>query len=200
MTPPKVSEKVIRDLLAEIALPSSTEPVALLGVRGYRRDSMGVPGQNDVGIYDDAIFLVGPNVFLSVNANTDPVKLGWNSGVGKPFAMLQEGLWYFRRGPHRGKTPALRQATDEEAKPLNIPHNGEFLVERSFGKDNPKNYKEWGYFAINMHSGGENSTSSWGCQTIPPDEFLHFMDTVWKTSINAKQNRIPYFLMNGPIV
>jgi lysozyme len=200
MALPKVSEKVVRQLLADIALPTKDEPIALLGVRGYRRDSMGVPGQNDVGIYDDAIFLVGPNLFLSANANTDPSKLGWNSGVGKPFAMLQNGLWYFRRGPHKGKTPALRQATDEEAASLKIPHEGEFLVERCFGKNDSRNYKEWGYFAINIHAGGEKSTSSWGCQTIPPDEFLHFMDAVWKTSINAKQNRIPYFLINGPIV
>ena len=200
MAPPKVSEVAVRKLLMEVALPTKSEPFALLGVRGYRRDSMGVPGQNDVGIYDDAIFLVGPNVFVSANANTDPIKLGWNSGVGKPFAMLQCGLWYFRRGSHRGKTPALRQATDEEAKTLNIPHNGEFLVERCFGKNDPRNYKEWGYFAINIHSGGEKSTSSWGCQTIPPDEFTSFMDTVWKSTINVKQNRIPYFLLEGPIV
>lgn len=200
MKPPKASEQLVRRILAGVNLPTPTEPVALLGVRGYRRDTMGVVGQNDVGIYDDAIFLVGKGIFLAANANTDPSKLGWNPGVGKPFAMLQTGVWYFRRGPHKGKVPALRQCTDEEAADLGIPNQGEFLVERVFGKGDKRNYKESGYFAINIHSGGVATTSSWGCQTIPPDEYLNFMDAVWSSSINAKQKRIPYFLTEGPIV
>lgn len=200
MNPPKASEQLVRRILAGVNLPTPIEPVALLGVRGYRQDSMGVVGQNDVGIYDDAIFMIAPNAFLAANANTDPSKLGWNPSVGKPFAMLQTGIWYFRRGPHKGRTPALRQYTDEEAAGLGIPDNGEFLVERMFGKNDKRNYKEKGYFAINIHSGGDATTSSWGCQTIPPAEFFSFMDAVWKESINAKQRRIPYYLTEGPIV
>jgi hypothetical protein len=193
---PQAGETLVRELLAKGGV---ADAVALLGVRGYYRDSLGTPGANDVGIYDDAIFLVAPVVFLAVNANTDPSRLGWNEGVGKPFAVLQPGLWFFRRGPHKGNIPALRQCTDEEAASRNIPHDGEFLVERSYGVGNAKNFRERGYFAINMHRGGVNGTSSWGCQTIPPGQFDGFMNAVWAESVKVNQARLPYLLMDGPI-
>lgn len=196
---PKVSEARIRELLFARGISTATEPVAILGVRGYYRDTMGVAGVNDVGIYDDAIFLVTPQGMIACNANTDPSKLGWNPGVGKPFAVLTPGLWYFRRGPHKAHPRALRQCTDEEAKKLGVPDDGEFKVERSYGAKNPKNYTEHGYFAINIHPGGENGTSSWGCQTIPPEQFKPFIEKAWGESIHAQQNKIPYLLIEGPI-
>lgn len=194
---PKASEEQVRALLAGVV--SADEPVAILGVRGYYRDTVGKPGVNDVGVYDDAMFLVANGVFIPVNANTDPSRVGWNAGVDKPFAMLQPGLWYFRRGPHKGKLPALRQCTDEEADDLGIPNDGEFLVERTFGPGDQRNYKERGYYAINIHSGGQSSTSSWGCQTIPPAQFEAFMLAVFEHSKKANQRRIPYLLIEGPI-
>ncbi len=197
---PKASEELIRSILEKHGLPVIGEPVALLGVRGYYRDSMGAPGRNDCGIFDDAIFLIGPNDFQAVNANTDPSRLGWNPSVGKPFAMLQPGTWYFRRGPHKGRQPALRQCTDEEASELGIPDDGEFLVERSYGRGDSRNYKEKGYFAINMHRGGESTTSSWGCQTIPPEQYEDFMLAVYRLSMKASQHRLPYCLIDGPII
>ncbi len=197
MTKPLANEALILQILDDANVP---EQVRLLGVRGYRRDTMGEPGVNDVGIYDDAMFLCAPGVFKAVNANTDPSRLGWNPGVGKPYAMLRPGLWYFRRGPHKGKAPALRQCTDEEARERGIPADGEFRVLRCFGNGDPRNYEEAGYFAINIHPGGESTTSSWGCQTAPPIEYYDFMNAVWEASITAKQARIPYLLVDGPIV
>ncbi len=199
MTRPKLTEARVREILATAGVPTDSEPVALLGVRGYYRDTKGEPGKNDVGIYDDAMFLVGPGVFKAVAANTDPSRLGWNPGVGKPYAMLMPGLWYFRRGAHKGKTPALRQCTDEEAAELGIPNDGEFLVERVHGIGDPRNYRERDYFAINIHSGGVSTTSSWGCQTIPPEDFEDFMLAVWEGSKRAGQGRIPYLLVDGPV-
>lgn len=190
------SETVVRGILDAAGVP---EQARIMAVRGYRRDTMGVPGVNDVGIYDDAMFLCAPGVFAAVNANTDPSRLGWNPGVGKPYAMLLPGLWYFRRGPHKGQRPALRQCTDEEAAENGIPNDGEFRVMRCWGADDPRNYIEEGYFAINVHRGGETSTSSWGCQTIPPDDFDEFMLKIWETSLKAGQQRIPYLLVDGPI-
>jgi len=194
---PKLKEERARELLAGI-----TQPVALLGVRGYYRDTLGVPGRNDVGIYDDAIFLVGPTVFRAVRANTDPSRLGWNGSLGKPFAMLQPGDWMFIRGAHKGRAPALRQADEDQAAKFGIPDNGHFKVWRAKNMDDVLNgtaRTEEGYFAINIHSGGDNTTSSWGCQTLPPDEFIGFMDAVWSASKRANQNVIPYRLINGPV-
>ncbi len=197
MTKPLANEALIQQILDDANVP---EQVRVLGVRAYRRDTMGRPGVNDVGTYDDAMFLCAPGVFKSMNANTDPSRIGWNPGVGKPYAMLMPGLWYFRRGAHKGKTPALRQCTDEEAGELGIPNDGEFRVLRCFGEGDPRNYEETGYFAINVHPGGESTTSSWGCQTAPPIEYYDFMHGVWEASITAKQARIPYLLVEGPIV
>lgn len=197
---PKLAETRVREILAKHGIPTTAEPVAMLGVRAYYRDTMGVDKANDVGIYDDAIFLVSHLPMLACNANTDPSRLGWNAGVDKPFAVLQPGLWYFRRGPHKAHPRALRQCTDEEADNLNAPNDGEFTVERSRGVNDPRNYKESGYFAINIHPGGQNGTSSWGCQTIPPDQYPAFIARAWSESLSANQHRIPYLLVDGPLI
>lgn len=202
MTPksrPKAPFEVVLQAAKEKWGEGSLPSVYLVGVRSYYRDSMGVPGVGDVGIYDDAIFLITPRGMRSANGNTDPSRLGWNPGVGKPFAVLQTGVWWFRRGPHKGKIPALRQCTDEEADSLGVPGEGEFLVERSYGQNDPRNYMEKGYFAINMHPGGYGGTSSWGCQTIHPDQANDFLQAVWDESLSAKQSAIPYILISGPI-
>lgn len=202
MSRPKAPESLIRELLAKQGVPTSGEPCAILGVRGYRRDSMGKPGQNDAGIYDDAMFFVAPGVFEAVNANTDPSRLGYNAAIGKRFAMLLPGLWYFIRGPHKGRLPALRQATDEEADTYGIPNNGEFRVwrARDMAEVISGNAEvDEGYFAINIHRGGDATTSSWGCQTAPPDVFDSFMTTVFEQTRKHKQGRIPYLLIDGPI-
>ena len=199
-TRPKLPENRVREILAQHGIPTAAEPVAILGVRGYYRDTMGTAGKNDVGLYDDAAFLITPQGMLAFNFNTDPSRLGWNPGVGKPFAVLRPGLWYFRRGPHKAHPRALRQCTDEEARNLGIPNEGEFEVERSFGQGDKRNFFETNYFAINIHPGGENTTSSWGCQTLPPSQFKQFIERVWGESIHARQNRIPYLLIEGPLI
>ena len=78
------------------------------------------------------------------------------------------------------------------------PMLGEFRTR--CGAKNPKNYTERGYFAINIHSGGENTTSSWGCQTLPPEQFAPFIARAWSETLSANQHRIPYLLVDGPIV
>jgi hypothetical protein len=200
---PKASETLVRSILSRVGLPTSEEPVALLGVRGYRRDTMGKVGVNDVRQWDDAMFLVGPGCFKAVPANTDPVRLGWNPGVGKNFAMLCPGLWYFYRGAHKGKKPALRQATEEEAPEYGIPNHGHFKVYRANSMEEVLSGKarvEEGYQAINIHSGGDETTSSWGCQTLPPTAFMNFMLDIWEAMKKASQIRVPYYLVDGPIL
>lgn len=174
-------------------------PRFLFAVRAYYRDTMGVRGRNDVGQFDDACFWVTPDSITPVNWNTDPSKLGWNPGVGKPYAMLQPGVWWFRRGPHKGVTPALRQFTDEEGDRIGLA-DSEFKIWRMWGLNDPRNYEEDGYFAINIHPGGESSTSSWGCQTAPKSQAKTFLQRVWDESLAAKMDKIAYILHDGPII
>lgn len=196
---PQLPEAKVREILKD---ELEKWPCAILAVRGYYRDSMGVPGVNDVGINDDAFFLCGPNTFLPVAANTDPSKIGWNEALGKPFAMLQPGTHLFIRGPHKGRVPALRQPTEDQAEGYGIPNFGHFKVWRARSMDDIRNgtaMSDEGYFAINIHSGGVNTTSSWGCPTIPPKYFYQWMDTVWEVTKRMDQDVIPVKLVVGPL-
>ena len=172
----------------------------ILAPRGYRRDSMGKVGVNDFGIWDDAMFYVSPTTYLAENANTDPSRDGWNAGAGKPMAVLNVGVWPFRRGPHKGRTPALRQMTEEEARLRNVPNDGRFSVTRTYAVGDPRNYIEAGYYAINIHPGGDVGTSSEGCQTLPRKRADKFLQTVWDETEAAGVDVIWYGLIDGPIV
>ena len=148
---------------------------ALLGRRGYYRDSLGVPGRNDNGIYDDAIFLVTPGVFKSFNANTDP------SRIHKGVATLRTGLWLYKVGTHGLSKPKEKQYTAlVQAK--------EVWVERA------ESAADFGFFGINIHKGSLNSTSSEGCQTIYPSQWDEFIGLVQKELKRANKQTIPYLL------
>jgi hypothetical protein len=204
-TLPKATRALVESVAAEqwsrcgpsnIALPDRY----LVGVRGYRRDTMGKSGVNDFGIWDDAMFYVAPGAFLVENANTDPSRVGWNAVAGKPMAVLQPGCWPFRRGPHKGKTPAYRQMTLPEARKYDVPNGGRFAVTRTYAVGDPRNYQEAGYYAINIHPGGINGTSSEGCQTIPTDRSQKFLQAVWDDTLNAKLPYFWYLLVEGLII
>jgi lysozyme len=145
------------DTLKQLAALKVSDPVCLVGIRGYFRDSMGAKGKNDVGLFDDAIILVSPNAHVAWNANVDPSRLGWNAKAGKPMAQLKPGVYRYRLGKHginRGNPyPALVQAG-----PVTVYRGAE---------------EETGWFGINIHAAGGSattaprSTSSEGCQTIP---------------------------------
>jgi lysozyme len=148
---------------------------ALLGRRGYYRDSMGVPGRNDNGIYDDAIFVYSPGTFKAFNANTDP------SRIHKGVATLRPGLWLYKVGTHGLSKPKEKQYTAlVQAK--------EVWVDRA---ETPADY---GFFGINIHKGGYNTTSSEGCQTIYPDQWEEFIGLVQKELKRAGKQVIPYLL------
>lgn len=191
MKTPKLPESRVRELLAAGKV---TSPVAVLAVRGYWSKSMGSTDRNDVGIHDDAWFAVGPGMFMPLQANTDPSRLGWNPGVGKNFAMLVPGLWHFEIGAHKGRTPAFRQP---EATP--------FTVWRAKDMDQVLTgtaKQESGYYAINIHDTGsddEDRTSSWGCQTAQTKAFAPWANKVQAAMKAAGQKQLPYLLINGPI-
>ncbi len=164
-------------VMLQLAMERVMEAVAILAVRGYYRDTMGARGRNDLGIYDDAIFVISPNVFASFNANTDPARGGLNPKVGKPYAVLKPGVWSYRIGRHKNQYTALVQAA-----PVTVIRDS---------------YEETGWFGINIHRGGETRVSSEGCQTIPPRQWAAFIATVQLEMQRAKVSRIPYALVEG---
>lgn len=140
-------------------------PLYVLAARGYYRDTMGVPGQNDVGIYDDAIFIVTHAGLTAWNANTDPSRTGWNPGAGKYMARLSPGVWNFRRLKHHAARPDGYLAFGQGSAPVTVQRirqNGSIAT------------TETGCFGINLHRGGVNGTSSEGCLTIPAGQWPAF--------------------------
>ncbi len=159
-------------------------PVFMLAVRGYWPRSMGPTPGNDFGFWDDAFFLVTPTGFFAKPANTDPSRIGWNPGVDKPFGVLQPGVWEFYPGPHKGIAGCFRQADNAAvAKKYGIPHEGKFKVMRTWGRNDPRNFIEWGHQQVNIHPGSRSGTSSWLCLTLPPDYALNFLARA-KTAID----------------
>ena len=176
MLPPSRPQQAKSKTQALLTKARVDDAVALVGIRGYYRDSMGVPGENDRGIYDDAIFLVSPNAYASFNANTDP------SIRRKGIAVLKPGVHRYRKGKHGlskpgGGYPALRPANSAEELPVTRDETGD-----SMG------------IAINIHKGGFRTTSSEGCQTIYPSQWESFISLVYSEMDRAGQKTIPYLL------
>jgi hypothetical protein len=174
MTKPKLK---LDEALKYIQEP--THEVYLIGIRGYYLDTMGKEGKNDRGIYDDAICLVAPNLFLTFNANTDP-------SVYKPgIASLLPGTHLYKKGLHKitgpHPYPALRPASPDESVP--VTRDGQMGTSKGI--------------AINIHRGGYNTTSSEGCQTIHPDQWPEFIYAVYKQMDQFGQKVIPYYLVEN---
>lgn len=204
MTQPKAPRALIEKFALEAWQADGNKgplpKVYNLAVRGYRATTMGSTDGNDVGIFDDAFFLVTPSRFVPANANTDPSKLGWNPGVKKPYGMLKTGVWWFYKGPHKGVIPAFRQADNEDvAEKLGIPHKGRFHVTRMWGADSDRNYDEWGHQQVNIHFGRGPivGTSSWLCLTVPAGS--PWIQAAWDELDKHKQKLLPIILIEGPI-
>ncbi len=147
--------------------------LSLLGIEGYYADTMGVPGQNDIGIYDDAIFIIGPDCFISFNANTDP------SRRRQRMADLDAGVWEYKLGIHGLSKPKAKQYKAlVQAKAVTV-------TRWQVGK-------ETGFFGINIHRGSYTGTSSLGCQTIYPDQWTSFISTVETQMKKLGQKTIKY--------
>lgn len=170
---PKSRPQLTPSQLQKILGPAlAVNPVVLVAVRGYYLDSMGKPGVNDRGIYDDAVFVVSPTTFTSFNFNVDP-------SIHRPgIASILPGVHWFRRGRHGisrdrpGKTvsyPAFRPASPNERLPVS--RDGEVGRSKRDG------------VATNIHKGSRSSTSSEGCLTVPPaqwEEFYHLVGSEMK--------------------
>lgn len=187
LTIPAARPKMTRaDVVSLVSLrhPTATLPgVYVVAVRGYYRDTMGQRGVNDRGIYDDAIFLITPTRFLAFNANADPSKYrkGRGEGAEKGMARLKAGVWRAHTlGKHKGLYLALVQLGGK----VTVIRDGQ-------GTD----YEDTGYFGINVHKGGVNTTGSEGCLTIPPDQWPEFINAV---AVPGKaQGVVPLVLLEG---
>ena len=157
---PRIGRKTTEQLLR---LRKVSDPVCLVGIRGYYRDTMGAVGKQDRGIYDDAIILVSPNVHAAFNANVDPGAYGKNPKIGKGYASLKPGVYRYKLGRH-----GLRSGNPYRA----LVQGNPVTVSRDGGED------ETGYFGINIHKGSNRSVSSEGCQTIPPAQWPAFITMV----------------------
>jgi lysozyme len=150
--------------------------VALLGVRGYYRRTMGDATSNDRGIYDDAIFLVTPDSFVAFNANADPT-VKFRPGL----AQLKPGVYRYKVGTHGLNRPkAQRYTALVQASPVTVIRDGQ-------GPDT-------GWFGINIHRGG-STTSSLGCQTIPRSQWDEFIAAVQKALRRYGITSLPYALV-----
>lgn len=155
-----------------------SDPVCLVGNRGYYLNSMGARGKNDYGIYDDALILVTSNVHAAFNANTDPSRLGFNAKAGKPMAVLKPGVYRYKLGKH-GVNRGNPYTALVQAAPV--------TVLRGDGE-------EAGWFGINIHRGGRTTTSSEGCQTIPPSQWDAFISLVQTELKRANATTLAYVL------
>jgi lysozyme len=157
---PKLDAASVRQIIdKKLGLATARNTVVVLAIRGYYENSMGAKGANDRGIYDDALFIqdLKGNV-TNWNGNTDP------SIFRKRIATLVPGVWKFETGLHGisrpNPYPAFRQGE-------------RFTVYRDeVGQDA-------GFFGINLHRGGYGTTSSEGCQTVPPAQWDAFRDTLY---------------------
>jgi len=186
-TKPRLSSTDLRKVIAHHAIDRTKHPLILIGIRGYYLNSLGKVGVNDRNIYDDAIFIDTPQVTASYNANTDPsfFRKGKGRGADKGMATLKPGLWLAHKfGQHRNKYLALVQRM------------GEVTVTR----DGDPDYDDTGYFGINIHKCGYNSTNAEGCQTIYPAQWDSFINLAKDQAIRHFGNQwnkvvIPYVLL-----
>jgi lysozyme len=160
---PRISKQRIEEIIK--ANGGDVSKVNLVCIRGYYLDSMGVKGQNDRGIYDDAAIWYRPESFYTFQGNTDPsrVRKGFGFGASKGMANVKVGRWpkYFP-GMHNGSVPHL---AFRQGGPITVVRDG-----------NP-NYENTGMFGCNVHRGGVNGTSSLGCITIAPKLWTLFKAT-----------------------
>lgn len=169
MKRPKLKREEVEFILSPYKLK---EQVRLLGIRGYYLDSMGKKGENDRNLYDDAIFIISPRLFVAFPANTDP------SIYKFKIASLTTGVHYYKKGKHRGLYWALRLVNET------APVTRDGLQGIHTG------------IALNIHKGGRFNTGSEGCQTIHPDYWDEFIELVYQEMDFYNQKSIPYCLID----
>lgn len=183
-TKPKMTEQEVRQIIADHKdHPNlyADDRIQVVGIRGYYKKTMGNPTRNDRNLYDDAVFIVTENQFFPYNFNTDP------SAFRKGIASLLPGVYRYKPGLHGisrpgGGYPAFRPNTRNEELPVS--------------RDGVVGVTKPGV-AINIHKGGHYSTSSEGCQTMPPesDQWFDFQPRLYQLLKDRKMDDFPYILI-----
>jgi lysozyme len=173
----------ITEAEAQEYLKKATEPhrlpVMVIAIRGYYLNSMGKANENDRGIFDDAMAVIGPNYFKTFNANTDPSR--YEKGIG----MILPGWHLYKIGKHgiSGPRPydAFRPATPDESIPgLRDGQNGIKKI-----------------ITPNIHSGGDVSVNSKACQTILKSQWPEFQKDIYAMMRTEAQRVLPYLLLEN---
>ncbi len=163
MTNPKITttHEELMDMLKPFNIDREKYPLVIVGIRNYFPD-LGEKMVNDRGIYDDAIFINTVKDSDAFNGNTDPSKYRPKTDKQKGMATLNPGIYYTHKFDlHNGKYLALCQRLGD----VEVTRDG-----------NPP-YQDKGYFGINIHRGGFNSTGSEGCQTVHASQWDFFIES-----------------------
>lgn len=154
--------------LAPFSIDRDKYPIIIAGFRGYYL-SMGKKGQNDHGVFDDAIMLHSLNVYMACNGNVDPTA---QPGAVTGRAKLTSGFWpMWKLDKHRGKYLAFCQRAAECV--VYRDNTEDFMagtIHSKYGRCLGKGLWK-GYFGINGHMASETYTSSEGCQTVPKSQW-----------------------------
>lgn len=180
-------------LVAPYGIDGGKYPLIVIGIRGYFAAAGTSPG-NERNIYDDALFLYAPTLGLAkgFNGNTDPSKIrpGHGQGSARGMASLNAGVWYAYRFDIHGSKVAPHEALCQRAAPVTVTRDGS------------PSYQDSGLFGINIHRGGNYTTSSEGCQTIPPVQWDEFINTAQEAGRQLflaewRQRVVPYALIDA---
>lgn len=176
-----ITKAVLQKFHDLIPVDGRDDAVAVLAVRGYYLNTMGKEGANDRGVYDDAIFVVEPDGIHNFNGNTDPGRFA--RGIAK---LKSRQAVRYRPGPHgfsrkNGPYPAFRQDSNCA------------VIRDETGEDTDS---PAGRFWINLHRGGITTTSSLGCQTVPPHQWNEFKTLVDGLLKKHSQETFYYLLVD----
>jgi lysozyme len=180
---PQVKKSVIDKILKEKGIDVKKYPMLIIGIRGYFVNTMGEKGKNDRGIYDDALIIYTPNVYATFNGNVDP-SVQFKTGR----AVLKKGFYLAHKfDTHRGATTQYPAICQRLAK-VTVVRDGQG--------------EQTGMFGINIHKGGNTTTSSEGCQTLPPTQWNAFYELAkseWIRAYGDAWNRavVPYLLLDN---
>lgn len=180
---PQVKKSVIDKILKDKGIDIKKYPMLVIGIRGYFVNTMGEKGTNDRGIYDDAIIIYTPNVYATFNANVDP-SVRYKTGR----AVLKKGFYLAHKFDIHGGAQSQYPAICQRLAKVTVTRDGQ-------GEDT-------GMFGINIHKGGNTTTSSEGCQTLPPtqwDAFYQLAKSEWVRAYGDKWNKVvvPYLLLDN---
>lgn len=180
---PQVKRSRIEEFIQAKGIDSKKYPMMIIGIRGYFLNSMGEKGKNDRGIYDDAIIIFTPNVYKTFNANVDP-SVQYKTGR----AVLKKGFYLAHKFDIHGGVKSQYPAICQRLANVTVQRDGQG--------------EQSGMFGINIHKGGFTTTSSEGCQTLPPtqwDEFYNLAKSEWQRVYSDKWNKVivPYLLLDN---